>query len=188
MKTQIKQRQRTRKTTKVIPLYPSLKKGNNDGRKLIDSVLYTAYSSLWPAIPFSENDQVEHKQLLIAYFLKGNSARKAADLLECICLAKRYVSRRRGRYISKPQDWLNISYPNGLAGTISWLKRVNEVRTDVPDYNIGIKVFAKAVLSFSSKPTKENFAKHKLRLIAHKQFDLLQVFSTVALQIRFENE
>lgn len=186
MKSKLKKRQQTRTITKVIPLYPSFSKGLNDGRKLINCVLYTAHSSLWPSTHFSDHEQNQHKRLLVEYFQNGNSTRKAEDIIQCICLAKRYVSRRRGRYISKPQDWLNIHYPNGLSGTISWLKRVNEVRNEVPDYNKGIKVLAKALLSFSSQPTKENFEKHKLRLIANRQFDLLQVFSSVALQIQFE--
>lgn len=146
---------------------------------LINGLWNVAQAGLWPNQNFSEKEKAALKELIADHFNNNKSnKRNFKELMERICLAKRYVSRKRGRYISKPQDWLNIHYPLGLAGTSAWLERVNEVRSDVPEYNKGIQTFAKAVLCFLESPGENTFHKFRKQLIEQRQFDLLQVFYT----------
>jgi hypothetical protein len=179
-------KQGTKRSAKIIQLnafHQPYTKGTN---KLINCLWSVAQAGLWPNQTFSEKEKLALKELIADHFYNGKSnKRNFKELLERICLAKRYVARKRGRYISKPQDWLNIHYPLGLAGTSAWLERVNEVRSDVPEYNKGIQTFAKAVLSIIESPGENTFHKCRKQLIAQRQFDLLQVFYTTIINLQY---
>ncbi len=168
-----------KKSAKIIQLNAFRTIHTKDQSKLINSIWNVAHAGLWPNQAFSEKEKSILKELIADHFANSkNDKRTFKELLERICLAKRYVARKRGRYISKPQDWLNINFPLGLAGTSAWLARVNEVRSDVPEYNKGIKTFASAVLEFTERPEEKTFHKSRKQLINQRQFDLLQVFYT----------
>ena len=166
-----------RKSAKIIQLNVFNQAPETSTANLINGVWNVARAALWPNQNFSEKEKFTLKRLIADHF-KGELSHKRTfkELLERICLAKRYVSRKRGRYISKPQDWLNIYYPLGLSGTDAWLERVYEIRSDVPEYNQGIHTFAKAILAYMEKPTENTFHKYRVELMEQKQFDLLQVF------------
>jgi hypothetical protein len=179
-------KQSSKRTGKIIQLNAFRAPETNDQNKFVNGLLNVAQAGLWPNQNLSEKEKSILKELIADHFLNGKSdKRNFKELLERICLAKRYVARKRGRYISKPQDWLNIHYPLGLAGTSAWLERVNEVRADVPDYNKGINTFAKAVLSYIERPGKNTFKKCRKQLIEQRQFDLLQVFYTTVINLQF---
>ena len=175
-----------KKSAKIIQLNPVYKPSNKETTTLINCLWSVAQSGLWPNQTFSEKEKAGLKALITDHFNNSkNNKRTFKELLERICLAKRYVARKRGRYISKPQDWLNIHYPLGLAGTSAWLERVNEVRSEVPEYNKGILTFAKAILSYLESPGEATFHKCRKQLIAQRQFDLLQVFYTTIINLQF---
>lgn len=179
-------KQSKKRSAKVIQLNAFRSPYTKDQNKLIDGLWNVAQAGLWPNKAFSEKEKSALKELIADHFANGKSDKRTfKELLERICLAKRYVARKRGRYISKPQDWLNIHYPLGLAGTSAWLERVNEVRSDVPEYNKGIKTFANAVLRFIESPGENTFLKFRKQLIDQKQFDLLQVFYTAIINHQF---
>lgn len=185
MKTSAR-KQSKKKSAKIIQLNAFRQPYQADTNKLVNSIWNVAQAGLWPNKTFTEKEKTILKDLIADHFCNGkNNKRNFKELLERICLAKRYVARKRGRYISKPQDWLNINYPLGLAGTGAWLERVKEVRADVPDYNKGINTFAKAVLSYIESPGENTFHKCRKQLIDQKQFDLLQVFYTSIINLQY---
>jgi hypothetical protein len=157
-----------------------------DLKKLINGLWGAASSSLWFNKSFSEKEVDQSKELISEHFLNGKDHKKNfKELIERLSLAKRYVARKHGRYISKPQDYLNIHYPLGLAGTASWLEQVQQVRKNVPDYNKGISTLAKALLAFIENPTAINFHKGRRQLIEQSQFDLLQVYHNTIIHLQY---
>ncbi len=177
-----------KQSAKVIQLNAFQQPQQTKTGELINAVLCVAQSSLWFGKQFSEKENEQLAELIAEHFYNGADARKNfKDLIERISLAKRYVNRKRGRYISKPQDYLNIHYPLGLVGTASWLEQVKAVRKDVPDYNKGITVFAKALLAFIDSPSHAEFHKAQKQLIEHKQFDLLQIYNNTVLKLQFSH-
>ena len=104
-----------------------------------------------------------------------------------MCLAKRYVNRKRGRYLSKPIDWLNLNYHKGLAGTEGWYQEVCLQRISVPEYNKGITLLAKAITKYLQEPTIKTIVSYRKKLIAQKQFDLLQIFNNSIINFQINN-
>ena len=177
-------KQSKKKTVKIIQLNAT--RQPDQLIKSINGIWHVSHAALWPNQQFTPKEIAQFKTLISDHFRNGKAAStNFKELAERICLAKRYVARKRGRYISKPQDWLNIHYPLGLAGTSVWLKRVNEVRSDVPEYNKGIQTFAKALLLFNESPGESTFHKCRKQLIEQKQFDLLPVFYTSIINLQY---
>lgn len=171
---------------KVIQLNAFRQPNQIEMEKLINGLWSVAQSALWFHRNFTPKEKESLKELIADHFYNSkNNKRNFKELVERICLAKRYVARKRGRYISKPQDWLNIHYPLGLAGTAAWLERVNEVRADVPDYNKGITTLAKGTLKFIESPSQETFDRCSRLLIEQNQFDLLQIFNSTITNLLY---
>ncbi|MBI3518070.1 MAG: hypothetical protein HY062_01765 [Bacteroidetes bacterium] len=187
-KTQVKKQRTTNGKTKTTQLNLFYQPHQLKNERLIEGIWNAAHGALWPHQDFSSKEKEEFKNLIVLHLFKRKSTTQAfIELVERICLAKRYVSRKRGRYISKPQDWLNIYYPLGLAGTEGWLERVKEVRADVPDYNKGIKIFANGILKYTETPSQQVFHKYRRQLMNEKQFDLLQIFNNTIINLQYNN-
>lgn len=154
--------------------------------KYINGIWKLAQSAFWNDIDFSLEQQDEFKDLIAAHFDNEKSAkRNFKELAERICLAKRYVSRHRERYIPEPLEWLNIHFPNGLVGTAEWLDSVNTQRRFMPRYNEGIAVLSTGILSFIESPGMIVFYRYRKLLIAQKQTDLLQIFYNTIANLQF---
>lgn len=174
------------KGAKIIQLNIFQQPQQKETTKFINAVWGVVSSCLWFNKTFSEKETAHYKELIGEHFFNGKDGkRNFKELIERICLAKRYVARKRGRYISKPQDYLNIHYPLGLTGTAAWLQQVNVVRKDVPDYNKGITTLAKALLAFIDNPTIPNYHKGRRMLTEQNQFDLLQVFNNTIIHLEY---
>ena len=174
------------KSAKIIQLNIFQQPQQKETTKLINAVWGAVSSCLWFNKTFSEKETAYYKELIGEHFFNGKEGkRNFKELIERICLAKRYVARKRGRYISKPQDYLNIHYPLGLTGTAAWLQQVNVVRKDVPDYNKGITTLAKALLAFIDNPTIPTYHKGRKMLTEQNQFDLLQVFNNTLIHLEY---
>lgn len=182
------QSKKSRQTTKVIPLRIVYSKSRNEDKPLINGIWVMAYSTFWNNKQFSISEKDQLKKLIAEHFENKKSSKlNFKELVERICLAKRFVARRKGRYISKPIDWLNINYRNGLEGTASWLEAVNEQRKTVPHYNEGITTLATAILKFTESPTASVYYRFRTKLIAKKQFDLLQIFQNTIINLQYIN-
>lgn len=181
-----KTKKRNQSKGKVIQLRLIPSESNQQKAKLVNGLWKVAQSALWNGRDFSIAEQEELKQLLAEHF-EGNKniKRNFKDLVERICLAKRFVSRRKGRYISKPIDWLNINYRNGLVGTASWLEEVKEQRKSVPHYNEGITTLANGILKYMESPNIMVFLRYRKMLIEQKQFDLLQIFQITIINLQY---
>lgn len=175
-----------KQSAKIIQLNLFQQPQQKETSKLINAVWGVVSSSLWFNKTFSEKETEQYKDLIGEHFFNGKEGkRNFKELIERICLAKRYVARKRGRYISKPQDYLNIHYPLGLTGTAGWLQQVNEVRKDVPEYNKGITTLAKVLLSFIENPSAVAFHRGRKQLAEQNQFDLIQVYNNTIIHLQY---
>lgn len=179
---------KTKQSAKVIQLNVFQQPHQKATSKLINAILGAASTSLWPYKNFDQSELDYFKELIGEHFLNGREAKKNfKEIIERVCLAKRYLMRKRGRYISKPQDYLNIHYPLGLSGTAAWLQQVNIVRKDVPEYNKGISTLAKALLSFIDNPTIATFHRGRKQLAEQNQFDLIQIYNNTIIHIEYNS-
>lgn len=161
---------------------------SSETNKLIDATWLFVQSALWNNREFTRKEASQFKELIAEHYQNNKSEQiNFKNIIERICLAKRYVARRKGRYISKPIDWLNINYHKGLAGTAKWLTEVNEQRKTVPEYNQGIHTLANGLLKYVESPTMISFYQTRRKLIQQKQYDLLQIFYTTIINLQYLN-
>jgi len=176
------------KSAKIIQLNIFQQPQQKTNSKLVNAIWGAVSFSLWPYKTFDSSEVDYFKALIGEHFLNGRDAKNNfKEIIERVCLAKRYVARKRGRYISKPQDYLNVHYPLGLAGTAAWLQQVNVVRKDVPEYNKGISTLAKALLAFIDSPAITTYHKGRKHLLDQNQFDLLQVFNNTIIHLEYNS-
>jgi hypothetical protein len=98
-----------KQSAKIIQLNIFQQPQQKETAKLINALWGAASSSLWFNKTFSEKETEQYKELIGEHFFNGKESKhNFKELIERICLEKRYVARKRGRYISKPQDYLNI--------------------------------------------------------------------------------
>lgn len=168
---------------KIIPINAQVK----EKKMLIEMAWQTAKSAFWNHESFTEKEEQEFRRLISAHF-EGNPnyRQQFKDIIERICLAKRYISRKFGRYVPKPSDWLNIHFKYGFAGTAKWLEEVKEQRKTVPHYNKGTATLAEGILKFLDTADNYVVRKYYLRLMEQKQFDLLQIFSNTLFNYQYQ--
>ena len=177
-----------KQSAKVIQLNIFQQPHQKQTSKLINAIWGAVSASLWPYKNFDKSEIDYFKELIGEHFLNGRDAKKNfKEIIERVCLAKRYLARKRGRYISKPQDYLNVHYPLGLAGTAAWLQQVNVVRKDVPEYNKGISTLAKALISFIDNPTINTFHRGRKQLADQNQFDLIQIYNNTIIHLEYNS-
>lgn len=172
--------------------YPPLRviKGgkSNPQNILIKNTWNFIHAALWSNEGFTQKQKTQFQKLIAEHYKSDKDSEKIfEEIIERVCLVKRYLKRKRGRYISKPIDWLNINYSKGLAGTEKWLEVVSLQRTTVPQYNKGIALLAKAIIHYLQEPTNTTIVQHRKKLIAEKQFDLLQIFSNSIINFQINN-
>jgi hypothetical protein len=161
---------------------------SNPTKNIYDHTWIFIQSALWNNKDFSKSEVNLFTNLISEHFNRmGDPNKILEEIIERVCLAKRYVNRRKGRYISKPVDWLNINYINGLAGTQGWYADVEAQRLTVPNYNKGIRILAKAITKFLQEPTSKTIMVYRKKLISENQFDLLQVFNNTIISLQINN-
>lgn len=164
-------------------LFPTTKR-----EKRIEQFWLFCRATFWNTQQFTDAEIAEFKLLIGEHFKRNKNVDVVfKQLIERVCLAKRYVTRRKGRYISKPIDWLNINYKNGLAGTAGWYKIVQEQRETVPHYNEGIAYLAKAVYKYCETRNFLDMLINRKELIRLKQHDLLQIYMNTIMHIQYFN-
>lgn len=175
-----------RSSAKIIQLNVFKQPHQNKTEHLVNTLWGAANTAFWFSGSFTEKEVNGFKTLIGEHFYNGKSTEQNfKELIERICLAKRYVARRQGRYVAKPQDYLNIHYPLGLTGTATWLQQVNAIRKNVPDYNKGISLLAKALLAYTENPSAATYQRWRKQLIDEKQFDLLQLFNHTIIHLQY---
>ena len=164
-------------------LYPSTQK-----EKAIENFWLVCKAAFWNTQLFTEEQEQEFKTLITAHFEGSKNLRVTFEqLVERVCLAKHYLTRRNRRYISKPVDWLNINYANGLASTANWYKVVEDQRKLVPHYNEGIALFAEAMHNYTQRKSTLEMLYYRKELIQLKQHDLLQLYMNCIIHIQYFN-
>ena len=145
-------------------------------------------AAFWNTQLFIEAEEQEFKILIAAYFEGSKNFRVTFEqLVERVCLTKRYLTRKKSRYISKPIDWLNINYANGLSSTADWYKLVEQQRKLVPHYNEGIALFAEAIYNYTQRKSTLEILYYRKELIHLKQHDLLQIYMNCIMHIHYLN-
>jgi hypothetical protein len=177
-----------RQTVTHLKVVKSIYKPLEISTSRIDQFWIFCNAVLWPNQQFQNAEIKEYKKLIAEHFRNSRNYDKTfKQLIERVCLAKRYVARRKGRYISKPVDWLNINYKNGLAGTASWYKVVEKQRKTVPHYNEGIAKLSEAVLSYCIIPSLFDIRCNYKKLITLKQYDLVQLYVNTIMHMQYLN-
>ena len=178
-----------RKIKTVFPHLRVIKGGkSNPKNNTIENTWIFIHAALWNNNEFSNKEETQFQNLIADHYNTFKKPTKVfEEIIERVCLAKRYVNRKRGRYLSKPIDWLNINYHKGLTGTEGWYKEVCLQRISVPEYNAGITLLAKAITKYLQEPTIKTIVTYRKKLIAQKQFDLLQIFNNTIINFQINN-
>ena len=178
-----------RKMKTVFPHLRVIKGGkSNPKNNTVENTWIFIHAALWNNNEFSYKEETQFQNLIADHYNTFKNPTKVfEEIIERVCLAKRYVNRKRGRYLSKPIDWLNINYHKGLTGTEGWYKEVCLQRISVPEYNLGITLLAKAVTKYLQEPTIKTIVTYRKKLIAQKQFDLLQIFNNTIINFQINN-
>jgi hypothetical protein len=151
---------------------------SNPKNSIVENTWLFIHAALWNNNEFTEKEKTQFENLIAEHFNTFNTPEKVfEEIIERVCLAKRFINRKHGRYVAKPIDWLNIHYYAGLTGTQAWYKQVYLQRITVPDYNYGITLLTKAITKYLQEPTIKTIVTYRKKLIAEKQFDLLQIFN-----------
>lgn len=178
-----------RKIKTVTPHLRVIKGGKSSPKNnTVENTWIFIHSALWNNNEFSYKEETQFQNLIADHYNTFKNPTKVfEEIIERVCLAKRYVNRKRGRYLSKPIDWLNINYHKGLTGTEGWYKEVCVQRISVPEYNKGIILLAKAITKYLQEPTIKTIVTYRKKLIAQKQFDLLQIFNNSIINFQINN-
>jgi hypothetical protein len=170
-------------TLKVIKgdLYPY-----TEVEKASDSFWQVCKAAFWNTQLFTEQQEQAFKLLIAEHFVGSkNTGKTFKQLVERVCLVKRYIARKQSRYVSKPIDWLNINYTNGLANTASWYQTVVNQRQFVPHYNEGISLFAEAIYNYTLRKSTLEMLYYRKELIELKQHDLVQLFMNAIMHLHY---
>jgi len=156
--------------------------------KRINDFWTFCHSTFWSTQIFKETQEEKFKDLISAYFQKGkDSDEMFSQLVQRAVLAKRYVKRRNTRYMTKPEDWLNINYKKGLKGTETWFQEVEQQRLTVPTHNEALELLAEAVLCWAKKRNILDVPVYREKFIAMKQFDLLFLYTNAVMHFQYIN-
>lgn len=178
-----------KKIKTTVPLLRVVKGGkSNPLNSMVDNTWIFIHAALWCNNEFSAKEQTQFQNLIAEHYnTHKNPTKVFEEIIERVCLAKRYVNRKRGRYLSKPIDWLNLNYHKGLSGTEGWYQEVCLQRLTVPEYNKGITLLAKAITKYLQEPTIKTIVTYRKKLIGEKQFDLLQIFNNSIINFQINN-
>lgn len=174
---------------KASPSHLKIVKGGKSDpmNSVIDNTWMFIHAALWPHEEFTHKEEEQFKMLISEHYNYSENPNSVfEELIERVCLAKRFIKRKPGRYIAKPIDWLNIHYYAGLTGTVAWYNEVCIQRATVPSYNHGLTVLAKAITKYLQEPTVKTIVCHRKKLIAEKQFDLLQIFNNTIIHFQIK--
>lgn len=178
-----------KKIKTTVPHLRVVKGGkSNPLNSIVDNTWIFIHAALWCNNEFSAKEETQFQNLIAEHYnTHKNPTKVFEEIIERVCLAKRYVNRKRGRYLSKPIDWLNLHYHKGLSGTEGWYQEVCLQRLTVPEYNKGITLLAKAITKYLQEPTIKTIVTYRKKLIAEKQFDLLQIFNNSIINFQINN-
>lgn len=132
--------------------------GKNKQKELVDAAWLFAYSTLWNNQVFSTLEKSEAKFYIREWIEGTKKPLKAfSNFCQRIILARQNIQCLNVDFLSLPSLWLDKENPEGYAATKDLLDEVKMMRHSLPNFQIGVKALAEAVLEFSEEPTAENF-------------------------------
>ncbi len=145
------------------------------------------HSLFWPTEVFTTQQQAGFKALIAAHFNEDSANDTFKELVQRAVLAHRYINRHPGRYIGRPQDWLNIFNRSGLTGTAKWYNAVQEQRKTMSEYNKGLSLLARAILNVAMKKKMQYVNAYREAFIELQQQDLVSIYSNATFHFLFTN-
>jgi hypothetical protein len=124
-------------------------------QQLTDIAWTFAYTSFWNGMEFSASETNAAKALMQHFIQSGPPLQQYYELVQRILLARQYLLRHPGTYVSLPTDWLQE--PKGFAGTQRWYEAVEKRRTQLPGYQRFLKALPEAVLDVQQCNTAADF-------------------------------
>ena len=166
----------------IIPFFPSYGRDVDQitrTEQLVNAAWKFAQCALWAEQSFSRDDEDATKEYIREYFIAANNDKRAfIALIQRIVLTQKYANRTSDRFLPSPSVWFNRRYPFGFAGTLNWLRNVEQQRKEVPGYLAHIQALADGYYRYTVKPTKKSFDRCRASLLEHKAPILLQLFYT----------
>lgn len=150
--------------------------------KLSNAAWEFAYSALWPEERLTRTEVEATKEYIREYFHAAKSNHRAfIAMIQRIVLTRNYLNHSEERTLPDPSIWFNRRYPFGFAGTLPWLRGVEEQRAEVPGYLNHILALAEGYYRYARKPSPKNFERCRCALLSRHAHSLLQIlYSTIA--------
>jgi hypothetical protein len=150
--------------------------------KLANAAWQFAYSALWPEENLSRTEVEATKDYIREYFLAAKSNHRAfIAMIQRIVLTRNYLNHSEDRSLPDPSIWFNRRYPFGFAGTLPWLRGVEDQRAQIPGYLGHVLALAENYYRYARKPSPKNFERCRQALLNRQAHHLLEIlYSTVA--------
>lgn len=145
-----------------------------------------SHSMFWHTQDFHEGEIIRFKLQIALWFENGIDVDQTfTELVERSCLAKRQSEEREMQYIPQPEEWFNPECTRGLCSTNKYYKALQKQRQHSPDFNVGLKVFAQAIMCYADTRNILDiiFYRHEFILLTH--YDLLQWYMNAIMHYQF---
>jgi hypothetical protein len=144
------------------------------------------HAMFWHTQDFHEGERNRFKLQITDYFKDAkNTDDIFTELIERCCLAKRNIEERASGYIPQPNEWLNINHPNGLSCTNKWYSVLQKQRVNCPDFNVGLKVFAEAIIKYADTRNILDIVYYRQVFLSLTHYDLLQWYMNIVMHFQF---
>lgn len=155
--------------------------------KLVSAAWKFAHCALWPERQFSAVDHEMVVEYITEYFNAAADGKRAFKaLIQRVLLTRNYVQSGEARYVPDPIVWFNRRYPFGFAGTLGWLRKVEEQRKEVPGYLAHLESFAARFYHYTANPSDLHFRKCREVILQHHAGSLLQLFYNTIIHSKYQ--
>ena len=173
----------------IIPFIPRHRR--EEARKsrldrLVNAAWKFAHCALWPEQQIHSTEEEMVMEYITEYFTAATDQKRAFKaLIQRIILTRNYIQSGQSRYVPGPAVWFNRRYPFGFAGTLAWLKKVEQQRLEVPGYLAHLEAFARQYCLYAIKPTGLHIRKCREVILQHHADSLLQLFYSTIVHTHF---
>lgn len=149
----VAQTQESAHEAKIIQMPTNEQPAKVKTEKLLDGLWQFAHATLWFGEKFNKAEITHFKKLIEAHFQKNKSPQQNfKELVQRICLAKRYADYSKDKKLAQAGDWLKIGNPEGLSGTLIPYEEIKFLRQYESDCETGIQVLANGLLLYMGSP------------------------------------
>lgn len=154
--------------------------------KCINAAWKFAHCALWPEQQINSDEEEMVVAYITEYFTAAVDKKRAFKaLIQRIILTRTYIQSGQTRFVPSPAVWFNRRYPFGFAGTLAWLQKVEQQRTEVPGYLAHLEAFAQQYYLYAIKPTDLHICKCREVILEYHADNLLQLFYNTIVHTHF---